>query len=147
MSSKLPEIRQINPPPFKFGSRRHPKILLSRKLRFGWLDVLVLAVVFGLIGYVLHRAQSHFHYDWGWWLIPGYSARDLLLRRAEIGMNYLARGATGDRQKALELLNLALQYAQRLKLPEAGQIAEIIRQVQKPPDSLSSPDRQASDGD
>ncbi len=201
--------------------------MLSRKLRFGWLDVLVLAVVFGLIGYVLHRAQSHFHYNWDWRLIPGYfarydaeqgrwvlnllgqgflatvrlalwggllaaliggtmgvcrvatlgriadvlqargeldealrirredelpvyerlrSARDLLICRAYIGMNYLARGAAGDRQKALELLNWALRDAQRLQLPEARQIAEIIRQVQSPPDSLSSPDRQASDG-
>ena len=32
------------------------------------------------------------------------SARDLLICRAEIGMNYLARGADGDREKALELL-------------------------------------------
>ncbi|HRD65978.1 MAG TPA: amino acid ABC transporter permease [Candidatus Competibacter sp.] len=46
-----------------------------RKLRFGWLDALILAVVFGLIGYVLHRARSHFHYDWDWRLIPGYFAR------------------------------------------------------------------------
>ena len=74
------------------------------------------------------------------------SVRDLLICRAKIGINYLARGAAGNRQKALELLNLALQDAQRLKLPEAGQIAEIIRQVQAPSDSFSSPDRQASDG-
>ena len=66
------------------------------------------------------------------------SARDLLICRAKIGINYLARGATGDRQKALELLNLALQDAQRLQLPEAQQIAAIIQQVQAQPDSLSS---------
>jgi polar amino acid transport system permease protein len=47
----------------------------SPKLRFGWLDALVLAVVFGLIGYVVYRAQSHFHYDWDWRLIPGYFIR------------------------------------------------------------------------
>lgn len=47
----------------------------SPKLRFGWLDALILAVAFGLIGYVLHRAQSHFHYNWDWRLIPGYFAR------------------------------------------------------------------------
>ncbi len=57
------------------------------------------------------------------------SARDLLICRAEIGMNYLARGADGDREKALELLNLALRDAQRLQLPEAWQIAEMIQQV------------------
>lgn len=47
----------------------------SRKLRFGWLDALILAVVFGLVGYVFYRAQSHFHYNWDWRLIPGYFAR------------------------------------------------------------------------
>lgn len=47
----------------------------SHKLRFGWLDALILAVIFGLVGYVLHRAQSHFHYNWDWRLIPGYFAR------------------------------------------------------------------------
>lgn len=36
---------------------------------------MILAVVFGLIGYVLHRAQSHFHYQWDWRLIPGYFIR------------------------------------------------------------------------
>ena len=65
-------------------------------------------------------------------------AREVLICRAKIGLNYLARGAAGNREKALELLNLALRDAQRLKLPEARQIAEIIRQVQAPPDSLVS---------
>jgi len=58
------------------------------------------------------------------------SVRDVLVCRAKIGINYLARGAAGDCQKALELLNLALQDAQRLKLPEAQQIAGIIQQVE-----------------
>jgi tetratricopeptide (TPR) repeat protein len=57
------------------------------------------------------------------------SARDLLVCRAEIGINYLRRNLAGDRQKALELLNSALQDARRLNLPEARQIAEIIRQA------------------
>ena len=35
----------------------------------------MLAVVFGLLGYVLYRAQSHFHYNWDWRLIPGYFIR------------------------------------------------------------------------
>ncbi|MDG4549083.1 MAG: hypothetical protein P9G45_01520, partial [Candidatus Contendobacter sp.] len=64
--------------------------------------------------------------------------RELLICRAKIGITYLARGAAGDREKALELLTLALQDAQRLRLPEARQIAEIIRQVQTPPDSPAS---------
>jgi polar amino acid transport system permease protein len=46
-----------------------------RKLRFGRLDALILAVVFGLIGYIFYRAQFHFHYNWNWQLIPGYFAR------------------------------------------------------------------------
>jgi hypothetical protein len=57
------------------------------------------------------------------------SVQNLLVCRAKIGINYLARGSAEDRQKALELLNSALQDARRLNLPEAGQIAEIIRQA------------------
>jgi hypothetical protein len=63
------------------------------------------------------------------------SARDLLVCRAKIGINYLARGAAGDREKALELLRLALQDAQRLQLPEAQQIAGIIQRAEHPPES------------
>ena len=63
------------------------------------------------------------------------SARDLLVCRAKIGLNYLARGATGDREKALTLLRLALQDAQRLQLPEAQQIAGIIQRAEHPPES------------
>ncbi len=66
------------------------------------------------------------------------SVRDLLICRANIGIYYLMRGEAGDREKALELLRLALQDAQRLQLPEAQQIAAIIQQVQAQPDSLSS---------
>ena len=46
-----------------------------RKLRFGRWDALILAIVFGLIGYIFYRAQFHFHYNWNWQLIPGYFAR------------------------------------------------------------------------
>ncbi len=55
------------------------------------------------------------------------STRDLLGCRAKIGINYLMCGATGDREKALGFLRLALQDAQRLQLPEAQQIAGIIQ--------------------
>jgi len=61
------------------------------------------------------------------------SARDLLICRANIGINYLARGAAGDREQALALLNLAWRDAQQLQLPEAEQIAGIIRQVENGP--------------
>ncbi|HOB63042.1 MAG TPA: amino acid ABC transporter permease [Candidatus Competibacteraceae bacterium] len=46
-----------------------------RKLRFGWLDALILALLGGALGYVLHQAQDHFHYNWDWRLIPGYFLR------------------------------------------------------------------------
>ena len=59
------------------------------------------------------------------------AARDALICRANIGINYLARNSAGDREKALALLRLALQAAQALKLPEAQQIAEIIRQAEE----------------
>ena len=49
--------------------------MAPRQLRFGWLDALILAIVFGLIGYVLYRAHSHFNYHWDWRLIPGYFLR------------------------------------------------------------------------
>jgi len=71
----------------------------SHKLRFGWLDALILAVIFGLIGYVLHRAQSHFHYNWDWRLIPGYFAR----HDAERGwvLNLLGQGLLATVRLAL----------------------------------------------
>jgi polar amino acid transport system permease protein len=50
-------------------------IVHSRKLRFGWLDALIIAVLLALIGYVLYRAHSHFHYNWDWRPIPGYFIR------------------------------------------------------------------------
>ena len=58
-------------------------------------------------------------------------ARDLLVCRTEIGINYLVRGMAGDRKKALALLRLAQQEAQRLQLPEAQQITEIIQQMEQ----------------
>ena len=69
------------------------------KLRFGWLDALSPAVIFGLIGYVLHRAQSHFHYNWDWRLIPGYFAR----HDAERGwvLNLLGQGLLATVRLAL----------------------------------------------
>ena len=62
--------------------------------------------------------------------------QSLLICRTKIGINYLARGSAGDRQNALQLLNLALQDAQRLKIPEALQIADLIQRVENPPESV-----------
>ncbi|NJM13296.1 MAG: hypothetical protein HC889_16755 [Synechococcaceae cyanobacterium SM1_2_3] len=64
------------------------------------------------------------------------AVRDLLVCRANIGINYLARGSAGDRQIALQFLNLALQDAQRLKIPEALHIADLIQRVENPPESV-----------
>lgn len=71
----------------------------SHKPRFGWLDALILAVMLGLLGYVLHRAQSHFHYNWDWRLIPGYFAR----HDAERGwmLNLLGQGLLATMRLAL----------------------------------------------
>ncbi len=49
--------------------------MAPHRLRFTRLDALILAIVFGLIGYVLYRAHSHFNYHWDWRLIPGYFLR------------------------------------------------------------------------
>ena len=61
-----------------------------QKLRFGWLDALILAAGLGLIGYIFYRAQFHFHYNWNWQLIPGYFVR----QDAESGcvLNLLGQG-------------------------------------------------------
>ncbi len=56
--------------------------------------------------------------------------REQAICRTNIGINYLVRGSAGDRQEALQLLNMALHDAQRLKLPEARLIAEIIQSVE-----------------
>ena len=64
------------------------------KLRFGWLDALVLAVVFGLIGYVVYRAQSHFHYDWDWRLIRLF--HPLRRRTGRLGAEPAGPGLSGD---------------------------------------------------
>lgn len=63
----------------------------ARQRRFGWLDVVVLAVLGILIGVLIDRAQSQFHYRWDWRLIPSY----LLRYDAEQGrwvLNLLGQG-------------------------------------------------------
>ncbi|MBK1648466.1 CHAT domain-containing protein [Rhabdochromatium marinum] len=52
--------------------------------------------------------------------------RSLLVCRAMIALNLLARNDSDDRQPANTLLCLALTEAQRLGLPEAGQIEQLL---------------------
>lgn len=61
------------------------------KRRFGWLDALVLAVIFGLTGYLIYRVQIHFHYRWDWRLIPGYFMR-YDAERGHWALNLLGQG-------------------------------------------------------
>jgi hypothetical protein len=55
--------------------------------------------------------------------------RELLIGRANLAIGLLQRGADGDRDEADRLLGLALADAQRLRLPEAQQIEQIMRQA------------------
>jgi esterase/lipase superfamily enzyme len=52
--------------------------------------------------------------------------RSLLVGRANLAITLLQRANDGDRDEARNLLNLAVDEAQRLGLPEAGQIEQII---------------------
>ncbi len=52
--------------------------------------------------------------------------RSLLIARANIAMALLDRGHAGDRAEAADLLGRALAEAERLRLPEAGIIREIL---------------------
>ena len=53
--------------------------------------------------------------------------RELLVARAMLAQYLLMRDAPGDRDKAGGLLCLALADARRLRIPEAGQIEEILQ--------------------
>ena len=52
----------------------------------------------------------------------------LLVSRANLAINLLQRDAPGDRDRARDLLTLALADARRLGIPEAGQIEAILKQ-------------------
>lgn len=47
----------------------------SAKLRFHWLDAVVLAAVIAFIAYVFYRVESVLVYTWDWSVIPGYLFR------------------------------------------------------------------------
>ena len=55
--------------------------------------------------------------------------RELLIGRAKLAVNLLLRAREGDREEARRLLHLALEDARRVKLPEAAQIEQVIKQA------------------
>ena len=71
--------------------------------------------------------------------------RSLLVGRANLAMTLLQRAKDGDRDEAHRLLQLALNEAQRLRLPVARQIEQLIEQAAlAAPSSLS--DERSDDG-
>ena len=64
--------------------------------------------------------------------------RSLLVGRSNLAITLLQRAEDGDRDEALTLLNLALDDARRLHLPEARQIEQIIEQIGLQPSSLEA---------
>ncbi len=55
--------------------------------------------------------------------------RDILVAQANIALLLLQRDAPGDRAEAIHLLNLALDAARRMRLPEAAQVEAILAQI------------------
>jgi tetratricopeptide (TPR) repeat protein len=53
--------------------------------------------------------------------------RGLLVARANLALNLLARAHAGDRDEAERLLRLALRDAEAMQIPEAAQIRTILR--------------------
>jgi hypothetical protein len=54
------------------------------------------------------------------------ATRDLLVGRAKVALNLLARNAPRDREEAAELLRQAHAAAEKMGITEAGQIREIM---------------------
>jgi tetratricopeptide (TPR) repeat protein len=55
--------------------------------------------------------------------------RSLVVGRANLAVFLLQRNAAGDREEAVGLLRLVLEDARRLRIPEAGQIEQILARV------------------
>ena len=55
--------------------------------------------------------------------------RGLLVEQANIAIGLLTRNKKGDRERAISLLNAAHASALEMRIPEAGQIAGILRQI------------------
>jgi tetratricopeptide (TPR) repeat protein len=68
--------------------------------------------------------------------IPVYErlgdARGLLVGRANMALIYLQRNQDSDRETARELLHLALEAAERLRIPEAERIRSILQDIDAP---------------
>jgi 3',5'-cyclic AMP phosphodiesterase CpdA len=55
--------------------------------------------------------------------------RGLLVGRANLALGLIKRNQAWDREEAISLLQAALADAQRLNLPEEGQITDILRRI------------------
>lgn len=55
------------------------------------------------------------------------ATRDLLVGRANAALTLLERNAPGDREEAAELLRQAHAAAEKMGIPEAGQISRILQ--------------------
>ena len=55
--------------------------------------------------------------------------RDLIIGRGKLAITLLIRNNTADREEARGLLCLALADARRMRLPEAAQIEDILRET------------------
>jgi hypothetical protein len=53
--------------------------------------------------------------------------RELLVCRAKLALTYLKRNQPGDREIAADLLHLALQAAEAMRIPDAEQIRSILQ--------------------
>jgi hypothetical protein len=62
------------------------------------------------------------------------NVRELLVGRANLALNLLVRGRHEDIPESAALLAMALRDARRLQIPEAAQIAGIVRQLGIDPD-------------
>ena len=43
-----------------------------RKIRFSWIDVVVIGTICGVVAYLVHRVDTVLEYNWQWSIIPGY---------------------------------------------------------------------------
>ncbi len=69
-----------------------------------------------------------------------HSIRNLLIAREHLALMHLDRNRSGDREAAVALLLKALDDAERLRLPEAARIRDILKAHELTPDQSSSAD-------